>query len=185
STAIAALAWWKRLASPPPSSTTTCLASLRAWVASISKTSTRTSSPAGPSDRPISARRWSRSTARRSGKSCSSPLAATIPRRIRQVASGRFGVDARYLVNADEISIKIGQGAKPGEGGMLPAGKVTEEVARIRKTQVGVTLISPPPHHDIYSIEDLAQLIHDLRQTNPTAQVSVKLPAVTEIGTIV
>jgi glutamate synthase domain-containing protein 2/glutamate synthase domain-containing protein 1/glutamate synthase domain-containing protein 3 len=104
--------------------------------------------------------------------------------RIRQVASGRFGIDARYLVNADELSIKIGQGAKPGEGGMLPAAKVTEEVARIRKTQVGVTLISPPPHHDIYSIEDLAQLIYDLRQANPRARVSVKIPAVTDIGTI-
>ncbi|MFO0758440.1 MAG: glutamate synthase large subunit [Byssovorax sp.] len=104
--------------------------------------------------------------------------------RIRQVASGRFGVDARYLIHADEISIKIGQGAKPGEGGMLPAAKVTAEVAMIRKTQVGVTLISPPPHHDIYSIEDLAQLIYNLRQCNPRASVSVKIPAVTDIGTI-
>jgi glutamate synthase domain-containing protein 2/glutamate synthase domain-containing protein 1/glutamate synthase domain-containing protein 3 len=104
--------------------------------------------------------------------------------RIRQVASGRFGVDARYLVHADEISIKIGQGAKPGEGGMLPAAKVTAEVAMIRKTQIGVTLISPPPHHDIYSIEDLAQLIYNLRQVNPHATVSVKIPAVTDIGTI-
>src|SRR6185436_17789480 len=81
--------------------------------------------------------------------------------RIRQIASGRFGVDARYMVHADELSIKIGQGAKPGEGGMLPAAKVTAEVAMIRKTQIGVTLISPPPHHDIYSIEDLAQLVHN------------------------
>ncbi len=105
--------------------------------------------------------------------------------RIRQVGSARFGVEARYLVNADEISIKIGQGAKPGEGGMLPAAKVTEEIAHIRRTQVGVTLISPPPHHDIYSIEDLAQLIYNLKQTNPKATVSVKLPAVTDIGTIV
>ncbi len=104
--------------------------------------------------------------------------------RIRQVASGRFGVDARYLANADELSIKIGQGAKPGEGGMLPGAKVTAEVAMIRRTQVGVTLISPPPHHDIYSIEDLAQLIYNLRQTNPRARVSVKVPAVTDIGTI-
>ncbi len=104
--------------------------------------------------------------------------------RIRQVGSGRFGVEARYLAHADEIQIKIGQGAKPGEGGMLPAGKVTEEIARIRKTQVGVTLISPPPHHDIYSIEDLAQLIYNFRQTNPGARVSVKIPAVTDIGTI-
>ncbi|MFO0587661.1 MAG: glutamate synthase large subunit [Polyangiaceae bacterium] len=104
--------------------------------------------------------------------------------RIRQVASGRFGVDARYLAHADELSIKIGQGAKPGEGGMLPAAKVTAEVAMIRRTQVGVTLISPPPHHDIYSIEDLAQLVHNLRQANPRATVSVKIPAVTDIGTI-
>jgi glutamate synthase domain-containing protein 2/glutamate synthase domain-containing protein 1/glutamate synthase domain-containing protein 3 len=104
--------------------------------------------------------------------------------RIRQVASGRFGVDARYLASADEVSIKIGQGAKPGEGGMLPAPKVTAEVAMIRKTQQGVALISPPPHHDIYSIEDLAQLIYDLRQANPRARVSVKIPAVTDIGTI-
>jgi glutamate synthase (ferredoxin) len=104
--------------------------------------------------------------------------------RIRQVASGRFGVDARYLVHADELSIKIGQGAKPGEGGMLPGAKVTAEVAAIRKTQVGVTLISPPPHHDIYSIEDLAQLVYNLKQANPRARVSVKIPAVTEIGTI-
>src|SRR6185436_4219724 len=89
--------------------------------------------------------------------------------RIRQVASGRFGVDARYLAHADELSIKIGQGAKPGEGGMLPAGKVTVEIARIRKTQPGVALISPPPHHDIYSIEDLGQLIYSLRQVNPAA----------------
>jgi glutamate synthase domain-containing protein 2/glutamate synthase domain-containing protein 3 len=104
--------------------------------------------------------------------------------RIRQVASGRFGVDARYLVHADELSIKIGQGAKPGEGGMLPAAKVTAEVAAIRRTQVGVTLISPPPHHDIYSIEDLAQLVFNLRQAHPRAAISVKIPAVTDIGTI-
>ncbi len=104
--------------------------------------------------------------------------------RIRQVASGRFGVDARYLVHADELSIKIGQGAKPGEGGMLPAAKVTAEIAHIRRTQVGVTLISPPPHHDIYSIEDLAQLVYNLRQAHPRATISVKIPAVTDIGTI-
>jgi glutamate synthase domain-containing protein 2/glutamate synthase domain-containing protein 1/glutamate synthase domain-containing protein 3 len=104
--------------------------------------------------------------------------------RIRQVGTARFGVEARYLAHADEIQIKIGQGAKPGEGGMLPAAKVTEEIAHIRRTQVGVTLISPPPHHDIYSIEDLAQLIYNLRQTNPSVRVSVKIPAVTDIGTI-
>src|SRR5262249_10707638 len=104
--------------------------------------------------------------------------------RIRQFASARFGVDARYLMNADEISIKIGQGAKPGEGGHLPAEKVTAEVAAIRKTRPGVALISPPPHHDIYSIEDLAQLIYNLKQVSPRARVSVKIPAVTDIGTI-
>jgi glutamate synthase domain-containing protein 2/glutamate synthase domain-containing protein 1/glutamate synthase domain-containing protein 3 len=104
--------------------------------------------------------------------------------RIRQVASGRFGVDARYLIHADELQIKIGQGAKPGEGGHLPAEKVTVEVAAIRKTRPGVALISPPPHHDIYSIEDLAQVLYNLKQVNPRAVVSVKIPAVTDIGTI-
>jgi glutamate synthase domain-containing protein 2/glutamate synthase domain-containing protein 3 len=103
---------------------------------------------------------------------------------IRQVGSGRFGVEARYLVHADELQIKIGQGAKPGEGGHLPAEKVTEEIARIRRTRPGVALISPPPHHDIYSIEDLAQVIHNLRQINPRARISVKIPGVTDIGTI-
>jgi len=104
--------------------------------------------------------------------------------RIRQIASGRFGVDARYLVNADEIEIKIGQGAKPGEGGHLPGQKVTAEIARIRKTKEGIDLISPPPHHDIYSIEDLAQLITNLRQLHPNAVVSVKVPSITGLGTI-
>ena len=104
--------------------------------------------------------------------------------RIRQVGSGRFGVEARYLVHGDELQIKIGQGAKPGEGGHLPAEKVTEEIARIRRTRPGVALISPPPHHDIYSIEDLAQVIHNLRQINPRARISVKIPGVTDIGTI-
>ncbi len=104
--------------------------------------------------------------------------------RIRQIASGRFGVDATYLVHADEIEIKIGQGAKPGEGGHLPGRKVTEEIARIRKTKPGVDLISPPPHHDIYSIEDLAQLITNLRELHPEAIVSVKVPSVTNLGTI-
>src|SRR5205807_834399 len=103
---------------------------------------------------------------------------------IRQVASGRFGVDASYLVNADEIEIKIGQGAKPGEGGHLPAEKVTAEIAAIRRTRQGVSLISPPPHHDIYSIEDLAQLITSLRAVNPRARISVKCPAVSDLGTI-
>lgn len=104
--------------------------------------------------------------------------------RIRQVASGRFGVDAFYMAHADELQIKIGQGAKPGEGGHLPGKKVTPEIAAIRHTQPGVTLISPPPHHDIYSIEDFAQLVYSLRQINSTADISVKIPAVTDIGTI-
>ena len=104
--------------------------------------------------------------------------------RIRQVASGRFGVDAEYLANADEIEIKIGQGAKPGEGGHLPAEKVTAEIAAIRRTRAGVSLISPPPHHDIYSIEDLAQLISSLRAVNPRARIGVKCPAVSDLGTI-
>lgn len=104
--------------------------------------------------------------------------------RIRQVASGRFGVTLDYLVNADEIQIKIAQGAKPGEGGQLPAAKVTEEVARLRRTMPGVTLVSPPPHHDIYSIEDLAQLIHDLRRVSPSSRISVKLAAESGVGTV-
>lgn len=104
--------------------------------------------------------------------------------RIRQIASGRFGVNAAYLANADEIQIKIGQGAKPGEGGHLPAHKVTDDIAAIRGTRPGVALISPPPHHSIYSIEDLAQLVYNLRQINPEAIISVKVPAVTNLGTI-
>ncbi|HEV3436226.1 MAG TPA: glutamate synthase-related protein, partial [Gemmata sp.] len=104
--------------------------------------------------------------------------------RIRQVASGRFGVDAEYLVNADELSIKMAQGAKPGEGGQLMGKKVTTEIAEIRFAKPGTDLISPPPHHDIYSIEDLAQLIYDLKATKPLIPVSVKLVAVENIGTI-
>ena len=104
--------------------------------------------------------------------------------RIRQVGSARFGVDASYLVSADEIEIKIGQGAKPGEGGMLPAAKVTAEIAAIRRTRPGVVLISPPPHHDIYSIEDLAQLVFSLRAVNRKARICVKCPAVSDLGTI-
>ena len=104
--------------------------------------------------------------------------------RIRQVASGRFGVDAEYLVNADEISIKMAQGAKPGEGGQLMGKKVTAEIAEIRFAKPGTDLISPPPHHDIYSIEDLAQLIYDLKAAKPGTPVSVKLVAVENIGTI-
>jgi len=104
--------------------------------------------------------------------------------RIKQIASARFGVTIDYLNNCNEIEIKIAQGAKPGEGGQLPGFKVTEEIARLRHSTPGVTLISPPPHHDIYSIEDLAQLIYDLKQINPEARVGVKLVASTGIGTI-
>lgn len=103
---------------------------------------------------------------------------------IKQVASGRFGVTAGYLRSAVELEIKMAQGSKPGEGGQLLGHKVTEEIARLRKTQPGTTLISPPPHHDIYSIEDLAQLIYDLKQVHPTAHVAVKLVATTGVGTI-
>ena len=104
--------------------------------------------------------------------------------RIKQIASGRFGVTAEYLNNCDEIEIKIAQGAKPGEGGQLPGGKVTNLIAKLRHSTKGVTLISPPPHHDIYSIEDLAQLIYDLKQINPRAKVCVKLVAQSGIGTV-
>ncbi|KAB7666757.1 glutamate synthase large subunit, partial [Plesiomonas shigelloides] len=104
--------------------------------------------------------------------------------RIKQVASGRFGVTPHYLVNADVIQIKVAQGAKPGEGGQLPGDKVTPYIARLRYSVPGVTLISPPPHHDIYSIEDLAQLIFDLKQINPKALISVKLVSEPGVGTI-
>ena len=103
---------------------------------------------------------------------------------VKQVASGRFGVTAEYLNNCRELEIKIAQGAKPGEGGQLPGFKVTEMIARLRHSTPGVTLISPPPHHDIYSIEDLAQLIYDLKQINPDARVCVKLVSSAGIGTI-
>jgi glutamate synthase (NADPH/NADH) large chain len=103
---------------------------------------------------------------------------------IKQVASGRFGVTAEYLNNCEEIEIKVAQGAKPGEGGQLPGFKVTVEIARLRHSTPGVMLISPPPHHDIYSIEDLAQLIYDLKQINPRAKVCVKLVSQSGIGTI-
>ncbi|MDR1946407.1 MAG: glutamate synthase large subunit [Desulfovibrio sp.] len=103
---------------------------------------------------------------------------------VKQVASGRFGVTLEYLVNADELQIKIAQGAKPGEGGHLPGDKVNGEIARVRNSTPGVSLISPPPHHDIYSIEDIAQLIYDLRQANDAARVSVKLVSETGVGTI-
>ena len=103
---------------------------------------------------------------------------------IKQVASGRFGVTAEYLVNADEIQIKIAQGAKPGEGGQLPGFKVNDVIAKTRHSIPGISLISPPPHHDIYSIEDLAQLIFDLKNVNPQAKISVKLVAESGVGTI-
>jgi glutamate synthase (NADPH/NADH) large chain len=103
---------------------------------------------------------------------------------IKQVASGRFGVTAEYLVNADDIQIKMAQGAKPGEGGQLPGHKVDKNIARVRHSTPGVGLISPPPHHDIYSIEDLAQLIHDLKNVNPKARISVKLVSEVGVGTV-
>jgi len=104
--------------------------------------------------------------------------------KIKQVASGRFGVTAEYLNHCEELEIKVAQGAKPGEGGQLPGIKVTELIARLRHSTPGVTLISPPPHHDIYSIEDLAQLIYDLKQINPIAKVTVKLVSASGVGTI-
>ncbi|MBO6469172.1 MAG: glutamate synthase large subunit, partial [Pelagibacteraceae bacterium] len=103
---------------------------------------------------------------------------------IKQIASGRFGVTAEYLNNCEEIEIKIAQGAKPGEGGQLPGNKVTSLIAKLRHSSKGITLISPPPHHDIYSIEDLAQLIYDLKQINPKAKICVKLVAQSGIGTV-
>ena len=103
---------------------------------------------------------------------------------IKQVASGRFGVTMRYLTNSDELQIKISQGAKPGEGGELPGKKVDEYIAKIRHSTPGVGLISPPPHHDIYSIEDIAQLIHDLKNANRTSRISVKLVSEVGVGTI-
>ena len=103
---------------------------------------------------------------------------------IKQVASGRFGVTAEYLVNSEELQIKMAQGAKPGEGGQLPGHKVDKVIARVRHSTPGVSLISPPPHHDIYSIEDLAQLIHDLKNANPKARISVKLVSEVGVGTV-
>ena len=103
---------------------------------------------------------------------------------IKQVASGRFGVTSRYLVSAQEIQIKMAQGAKPGEGGQLPGQKVYPWVAKTRHSTTGVTLISPPPHHDIYSIEDLAQLIYDLKNANTRARISVKLVSEAGVGTV-
>ncbi len=103
---------------------------------------------------------------------------------IKQIASGRFGVTINYLTNAIELQIKMAQGAKPGEGGHLPGHKVDDWIGRVRHSTPGVGLISPPPHHDIYSIEDLAQLIHDLKRANPKARVSVKLVSLAGVGTI-
>ena len=103
---------------------------------------------------------------------------------VKQVASGRFGVTANYLVNADELQIKMAQGAKPGEGGQLPGHKVDDIIAKLRYSIPGVGLISPPPHHDIYSIEDLAQLIFDLKNVNPKARIAVKLVAEAGVGTV-
>src|SRR5207249_1843871 len=103
---------------------------------------------------------------------------------VKQVASGRFGVTSEYLVNADDLQIKMAQGAKPGEGGQLPGHKVYPWIAKVRYATPGVGLISPPPHHDIYSIEDLAQLIHDLKNSNPAARIHVKLVAISGVGTV-
>ena len=119
---------------------------------------------------------------------CSEPDAPPnfLPRnnKIKQVASGRFGVTAEYLAHAEELEIKIAQGSKPGEGGQLPGHKVTELIARLRHAQPGISLISPPPHHDIYSIEDLAQLIYDLKRVNPRAAIGVKLVSQLGVGTV-
>src|SRR5678816_1760450 len=104
--------------------------------------------------------------------------------RIKQVASGRFGVTTEYLMSADMMQIKIAQGAKPGEGGQLPGHKVDATIAKVRHSTPGVGLISPPPHHDIYSIEDIAQLIFDLKNVNPAGQVSVKLVSEVGVGTV-
>ena len=111
-------------------------------------------------------------------------MVSLLNNKIKQVASGRFGVTAEYLVHAEELEIKIAQGSKPGEGGQLPGHKVSELIARLRHAQPGVSLISPPPHHDIYSIEDLAQLIYDLKRINPRAPVGVKLVSQMGVGTV-
>ncbi len=123
---------------------------------------------------------------RRGARTASSrcPMAIRMRSAIKQVASGRFGVTAEYLVNSDMMQIKMAQGAKPGEGGQLPGHKVDAIIARVRYSTPGVGLISPPPHHDIYSIEDLAQLIFDLKNVNPAGQVSVKLVSEVGVGTV-
>ena len=109
---------------------------------------------------------------------------AILNNKVKQVASARFGVTTEYLAHAEEIEIKIAQGSKPGEGGQLPSHKVTELIARLRHAQPGIALISPPPHHDIYSIEDLAQLIFDLKRVNPRAAIGVKLVSECGVGTV-
>ena len=109
---------------------------------------------------------------------------AILNNKVKQVASARFGVTTEYLTHAEEIEIKIAQGSKPGEGGQLPSHKVTELIARLRHAQPGIALISPPPHHDIYSIEDLAQLIYDLKRVNPRAAIGVKLVSECGVGTV-
>ena len=115
---------------------------------------------------------------------CAGGAYVSLNNKIKQIASGRFGVTAEYLAHAEEIEIKVAQGAKPGEGGQLPGHKVSGLIARLRHAQPGVPLISPPPHHDIYSIEDLAQLIYDLKRVNPRAAVGVKLVSSCGVGTV-
>ena len=127
-------------------------------------------------------RRCSAATA--SKPTCRCKAGDSLRCKIKQVASGRFGVTAEYLASADQLQIKMAQGAKPGEGGQLPGHKVSEYIAKLRYSVPGVGLISPPPHHDIYSIEDLAQLIHDLKNVNPKASISVKLVSEIGVGTV-
>ena len=134
-----------------------------------------------PDRRPVELRRGRRGRASGSPRTPNGDLRRSA---VKQVASGRFGVTSHYLVNADDIQIKVAQGAKPGEGGQLPGFKVYPWIARTRHSTPGVGLISPPPHHDIYSIEDLAQLIHDLKNANPQARVHVKLVAEAGVGTV-
>src|SRR6202008_3916407 len=121
---------------------------------------------------------------RRGGVDLALREGGSVKSKIKPAASGRFGVTAEYLASAEMLQIKIAQGAKPGEGGQLPGRKVSEYIAELRYSTPGVELISPPPHHDIYSIEDLAQLIHDLKNSNPEAAVSVKLVSEVGVGTV-
>ena len=136
-------------------------------------------------DRSPKARTSATSSARATSSSTSrSRQGDSLRSKIKQVASGRFGVTTEYLVSADQLQIKMAQGAKPGEGGQLPGGKVSEYIGKLRYSVPGVGLISPPPHHDIYSIEDLAQLIHDLKNANQRASISVKLVSEVGVGTV-